>query len=349
MSQRVTDQKATDAQVTDAQMTDAQLKLRVAEKLAALQTEAGLKTILDGIGEGFYALDRDWRIILFNNEAAEHFHRTPESVLGRVLWEVFPGTRDTALGQLFFSTMASRQAVRSETESIIFPGRWMAYRLFPLGEGIGAVFRDTSARKRAEEQRDLLVRELGHRVKNMLSTVQSIAAQTFRHSGVDPRLQQAFEARLVTLSKVHSVLTRQDREGADLHDVVWSALHNAADSTRFQVDGPVIRLGAQGAVAFSMAVHELCTNAIKYGALATNAGRVAVNWEIEETRLTWHWRESGGPPVEAPTRKGFGSRMIERALAMQLSGTAIIDYRRAGVLCTIEAPVEALRDGKAIT
>jgi two-component sensor histidine kinase len=331
--------------VTDEHVTDEQIKSRVAEKIAALHSEAGLKTVLDGIGEGFYALDCDWRLILFNGEAAAHFRCSPESVLGRVVWEAFPGTRDTALGQLFFSTMASRKTVRSETESIIVPGRWMAYRLFPLGDGIGVVFRDTTARRRAEEQRDLLIRELGHRVKNMLATVQSIAAQTFRNNGVDPRLQQAFEARLVTLSKVHSVLTRQNQEGADLHDVVWSALHNAADSTRFAVDGPVVRLDSQGAVAFSMAVHELCTNAIKYGALSTLAGRVAVNWEVAGDRLVWRWRESGGPPVEVPTRKGFGSRMIERALAVQLSGKAVIEYQRAGVLCAIDAPVAALRDG----
>ena len=178
----------------------------------------------------------------------------------------------------------------------------------------------------------------------MLSTVQSIAAQTFRDSGIDPRLLQAFEARLVTLSKVHSVLTRQNQEGADLHDVVWSALHNAADSTHFAVDGPVVRLGPQGAVAFSMAVHELCTNAIKYGALSAQTGRVAVHWEVAGDRLVWHWRESGGPTVEGPTRKGFGSRMIERALAIQLGGKVVIEYQSAGILCTIDAPVAALRD-----
>jgi PAS domain-containing protein len=87
--------------VTDEHVTDAQMKLRVAEKIAALHTEAGLRTVLDGIGEGFYAVDRDWRLILFNGEAAAHFRCPPESVLGRLLWEAFPGTRDTALGQLF--------------------------------------------------------------------------------------------------------------------------------------------------------------------------------------------------------------------------------------------------------
>src|SRR6185295_12377396 len=110
-----------------AQVPTPELQALVAEKVAALHTEAGLGAILDGIGEGFYAVDADWRIILFNSEAARHFGRPPDEVLGRVLWEAFPGTRETGLGRLYFATMASRKPVRSETESIVFKGRWMAY------------------------------------------------------------------------------------------------------------------------------------------------------------------------------------------------------------------------------
>ena len=106
-------------------------KSLIAGKLAALRTEAGLATILDGIGEGFYAVDKDWRILLFNNEAARHFRCKPEDVIGRVLWEAFPGTRNTGLSRLYHKVMASRETVRSETESIVVKGRWMAYRLFP--------------------------------------------------------------------------------------------------------------------------------------------------------------------------------------------------------------------------
>ena len=145
------------------------------EKAAALRTAAGLAAILDGIGEGFYAVDADWRIILFNNEASRYFQLAPEAVLGRVLWEALPGARDSRLGQIFVRVMQSRDTVRDEEESVVFPGRWMAFRLFPLGDGMGVVFRDITDRKRAEEQRDLLVKELEHRVKNTLSIVQSIA------------------------------------------------------------------------------------------------------------------------------------------------------------------------------
>lgn len=321
-------------------------KSLIAEKVAALRTEAGLATILDGIGEGFYAVDRDWRIILFNSEAARHFRCKPEDVLGRNLWEAFPGTRETGLGHLYFKTMASRETIRSETESIVFKGRWMAYRLFPLGDGLGVVFRDTTDRRIAEEQRDLLIKELEHRVKNTLTIVQSIAAQTFRHSGVDPSVQRAFEGRLITLSNVHSVLTQQSWDSAELHDVVRSALraHGAPGEQRFTIDGPEMRLSPQSAVALSMAVHELATNAIKYGALSTEGGHVDVSWNAADGRFRWSWRERGGPRVKTPKRKGFGSRMIERALALQLSGKVMIDYQPGGVVCTIDAPLEAVRD-----
>jgi two-component sensor histidine kinase len=320
----------------------------VASRVAALLTEAGLATILDGIGEGFYAVDRDWRLILFNNDAAKHFRCKPEDVLGRVVWEAFPGTRETSLGRLFFKVMESREAIRSETESIVFKGRWMAFQLFPLGDGLGIVFRDTTDRRIAEEQRDLLVNELEHRVKNMLTTVQSIASQSFRAAGVAPEVLRAFDARLIALGNAHGVLTEQHWAAADLHVVVRSALrpHGAPGLGRFSIQGPAVEVGPKGAVAFSMAVHELATNAIKYGALSADAGHVDISWSATDDRFHWQWRERGGPPVVTPERTGFGSRMIERALALQLSGEVAIDYAPSGLVCTIDAPLAAMRDDK---
>lgn len=318
----------------------------VHDKIAALLTEAGLNTILNGVGDGFYAVDCDWRLILFNREAERHFRRPGEDVLGHKLWDLFPSARDTALGRLFTKTMDSRETVHSETESVIFGGRWLSYRLFPLGDGMGVVFRDMTDRKRAEEQRDLLIKELEHRVKNTLTTVQSIASQSFRAAGIGPEALRAFDARLIALGNVHGVLTKQSWDAADLHDVVWAALrpHSAPDRERFTVEGPNVQVGPKCAVAFSMAVHELATNAIKYGALAADSGHVDIAWSTVDDRLRWQWRERGGPPVALPERTGFGSRMIERALALQLSGKAAIEYRPAGIVCTIDAPLAALRD-----
>jgi PAS domain S-box-containing protein len=307
--------------------------------------ETEITTILEGIGEGFYAVDRGWRITRFNSEAARHFGRTPEEVLGRELWAVFPGARETALGQLFLETMASREAVRSEVESVVIKGRWLAYRLFPLGEGMGVVFRDITDRKSAEEQRDLLVRELHHRVNNTLATVQAIAAQTFRGSA-DAAARETFEARLHTLGNVHAMLTRENWEGATLAGLMAATLqpHRAPDRERFTLAGPDMRVQPKSAIALSMAVHELCTNAIKYGALSADGGHVDIEWQVQADRFRLRWQERGGPPVVPPLRQGFGSVMIERALAAQLNGEVEIAYETTGVVCTIDAPIEAVRE-----
>jgi two-component sensor histidine kinase len=125
--------------------------------------------------------------------------------------------------------------------------------------------------------------------------------------------------------------------------------HDGPARERFTVEGPALRLGPKSTVALSLAVHELATNAIKYGALSVETGRVDIGWDVSDGRLRWRWRERGGPAVAPPARTGFGSRMIERALATQLSGTAAIDYRPDGIVCTIDAPLEAIRENTAAT
>lgn len=312
----------------------------------SLTREDQLTTILEGIGEAFYAVDREWRVLLFNAQAAHHFGLGPETALGRGLWDLLPGALDTDLGRLFEKTMAARATIKSETPSVVFPGRWLAYRLFPLGDGMGVVFRDVTALKSAEEHRDLLLNELNHRVKNTLAIVQALAAQTFRHSGIDRGAQRTFEARLLNLSEVHNVLTDQNWDSADLHEVVRAALrpHCAPDRKPFKVDGPALRLRPKSAVALSMTLHELCTNATKYGALSVEAGHVAVNWRVADGRFLLKWEEHGGPPVPLPTHQGFGSRLIQRSLAAEFLGQVKIAFDPAGVICTIDAPFESVRD-----
>ena len=321
-------------------------KSSISDQVGALHTEAVLKTILDGIGEGFYAVDRDWRIVIFNNEASLHFGRPPEDMLGLFLWDALPGARETGLGRLFVKTMATRETVRNEEESVVFPGRWMAYRLFPLADGMGVVFRDISDRRKAEAQRDLLVGELEHRIKNTISIVLSIASQTFGPSDIGAAARQAFEARLVALANVHGVLTKHSWDSADLQEVVMMAIrpHIAPGRARFTVEGPMLRLGPKSAVSLSMAVHELCTNAIKYGALSAENGGIDITWTVERGRFHWRWRERGGSMVSPPARAGFGSRMIERVLAAQLSGDVTIEYAPSGLTCVIDAPQDTLED-----
>ncbi len=203
---------------------------------------------------------------------------------------------------------------------------------------------DLIERTQAEERRKLLVSELNHRVKNTLAIVQAIAQQTFRGSDVPEAIRDSFEGRLGALASTHDLLTRAHWESADLKDIVHQALVACGVTSRASAEGPRLPLGSSTAVTFAMVLHELCTNAIKYGALSVDGGRVHIAWTIVadgERRFNFTWRESGGPPVRVPERRGFGSRLIERALAGDLKGEAELDFCPDGVQFRIDAPVPA--------
>ena len=203
---------------------------------------------------------------------------------------------------------------------------------------------DVTDRKRAEEHRALLADELNHRVKNSMATMQSIAHQTLRNATSLEDAHRTLDARLQSLSLAHDVLTRVSWVGAPLADVVEAALQafRGGAEQRFHIEGPEVWLTPRLTLALSMALHELATNAVKYGALSTDRGHVTLTWEVEGERpaqLRMRWKESGGPEVRAPARKGFGSRLVERALAAEVGGTAAIDYAREGVVFTLDAPL----------
>ncbi|MBE7201229.1 MAG: PAS domain-containing protein [Parafilimonas terrae] len=204
---------------------------------------------------------------------------------------------------------------------------------------------DITERKRGEEHRALLAAELNHRVKNSMATMQSIAHQTLSNAASLADARTTLDARLLSLATAHDVLTRESWDGATLAEIAEGALQpfRQRNGKRFKIGGPHVRLSPRQALAFVMALHELATNAVKYGALSSRAGRIDLSWDVvgdaRPERLLVRWEELGGPPVALPQRKGFGSRMIERALAAELGGTADIDYRPRGLVCTVEAPL----------
>jgi two-component sensor histidine kinase len=200
---------------------------------------------------------------------------------------------------------------------------------------------DATARKLAEQHRELLIRELNHRVKNTLATVQSIAAQTLS-TGCEPAVREAFAARLISLAGAHDLLTRGNWEGAGLAEVAQEALGPHLGDGRIALSGPNLRLSPKAAVAFGMAFHELATNAAKYGALSVPEGRITLAWEVEGEGFRLRWMERGGPPVAPPTHRGFGSRLLERGLPHELHGALRLDFRPGGLDCTISAPLTAL-------
>jgi two-component sensor histidine kinase len=202
---------------------------------------------------------------------------------------------------------------------------------------------DIDERKRAEERRTLLIHELNHRVKNTLAAVQSIARQTLRSERDPAEMSEVFTARLVSLSAAHDILTRENWEGAGLRELAQVAL-GAFDERRIRMSGPDVRLGARAAIALSMALHELATNAAKYGALSGEAGNVALAWTTrranDEVLLELEWRETGGPPVAAPKRRGFGSRLLTQGVRADLNGAAELRFEPDGVICRITAPLD---------
>ncbi|MBG0792052.1 response regulator [Methylocystis sp. H62] len=202
---------------------------------------------------------------------------------------------------------------------------------------------DISDRKRAEEHKELLIHELDHRVKNTLTIVQSIASQTFKGAQVGQIKVDDFSSRLCALSDAHDVLTRGHWIAADLRELVVNAaqLHGAAG--RFSVEGPNLKLKPKAALALAMGLHELSTNAVKYGALSNKEGQVNVCWSIDPTAdlplLHLRWKEKGGPSVAPPMHRGFGSKLLEKLLASDLQGTISLDFAPDGVTCAVSAPI----------
>jgi two-component sensor histidine kinase len=179
-------------------------------------------------------------------------------------------------------------------------------------------------------------------VKNTLAIVQGLAHQSFKGHQVPAPVRNAFDGRLAALSAAHNILTEQSWEHASLGEIVEGTIapyRGRAD--RIVAEGPDIAIPPKTAVNLALALHELATNASKYGSLSAAAGRVEIRWREENERLRMVWRESGGPPVEPPATRGFGTRMIERGLASELGGAVKIDFRPEGVVCTLDADLSA--------
>ncbi|KQQ39270.1 histidine kinase [Methylobacterium sp. Leaf125] len=194
-----------------------------------------------------------------------------------------------------------------------------------------------------QERQTMMLHELNHRVRNTLTTVQSLARQSRRTDETGERL----EGRIISLSKTHDLLSRDDWAGASLRTVLENelALFRDGGEDRFRIDGSDIVLPPRYVLALGMTLHELTTNAAKYGALSDEAGRVDITWRVATTeggarRLAMEWRESGGPAVAVPRRKGFGTRLINGGISHELGGTVHLDFDAAGLSCVMNVPLD---------
>lgn len=208
------------------------------------------------------------------------------------------------------------------------------------------VGRDITERKQLERHQQILVAELNHRVKNTLAIVQSLAHQTFRTKASPEETIKAFEGRLKALAVAHNLLTGRNWEAASMGDVIRNALAPFCTLERCEIDGPEVKLPPETSVSLSLAIHELATNASKYGALANKSGSISVRWTVADGRFELQWRERRGPPVVPPTRSGFGTNMIRRTLAAEFKGEVELNFAETGLECRVSGPIPEPPDGE---
>ncbi|MEX2642670.1 MAG: HWE histidine kinase domain-containing protein [Acetobacterales bacterium] len=210
--------------------------------------------------------------------------------------------------------------------------------------GAVAAFIDITERKHAEEQRALLVAELNHRVKNTLATVISVAQQSFARRDDMEEALASFNSRIRALAQTHTRLAESNWSGAFLEDILQDELtpYLRDEGRNVHISGPPLPLGARCALTLGMIIHELATNAAKYGSLSAETGMLEVRWEADRQAdsVSIHWRESGGPEVESPDRSGFGRLLLERALQVELGGDVVLDFAPSGFRCDIAIPLE---------
>lgn len=316
------------------------------------ESEERYRTLFDSIDEGFCIVevifDKQGKAIdyLFLTVNAAFEKQTGlKAAAGKTMLSLVP-EHEGYWFEIYGRVATGREPERFEHRAAAL-GRFYEVFAFPVGtpeeRKIGILFKDITLRKDSEAHLKLMVDELNHRVKNTLAVVQAIAHQTFKDERVDQSARRSFEGRLTALAAAHGLLTSAHWERAALHDIAKNtALGCGVRDKQFIFEGPEVNLQANQAVSIAMALHELCTNAMKYGSLSTDEGHVRLSWSISvksKPRLRIEWAEIGGPPVKQPARRGFGSLMVEQALASGFDGNAKIDFRPTGVICIIDGPL----------
>lgn len=320
-----------------------------------------LHRILDSIKDyAIITLDRDGCIASWNRGAERLLGYSEDEVLGRS-GDIFftpedrksgAPERERRLANMEGRATNERWHVRKDGSRF-----WGSGLMLPVNDGERdaylKIFRDNTEVRRAAERQALLIDELNHRVKNTLAIVQSMAMQTLRSCPSTADAREALEARLVSLAKAHDILTSGQWRGGDLCELVTGALEAYSGNSgvpRFDIHGPPVRLRPKSLLALSMAVHELATNAMKYGALSNESGRVEISWDLGEAvpqRFRFHWKERGGPPVEQPRKRGFGSRLVEEGLGQDIAAEVHLSFAGEGLECTIEAPVGEITESES--
>ena len=325
--------------------------VRAFDPEAASATLRLYEAVLQATPDLVYVFDRQHRFIYANDALLTMWGMSWEEAAGKTCLELgyepwHAAMHDAEIEQV----IATRQPIRGD---VPFPHKTRGVRIYdyiftpvfgPDGqvEAIAGSTRDVTEREAQDKHMRLLVNELNHRVKNTLAIVQSLVVQTLDGASDAEEARDKIESRLLALSDAHDILTRENWQGADMAEIVKAAagLCQQYVGERFDIAGPTVILEPRRAVALAMALHELCTNAIKHGALSAPGGRVGIHWDLDADRsgVQLAWKETGGPAVHPPTQRGFGSTLLQRGLKHDLGGDARLAFEPDGLRCSIHIP-----------
>lgn len=322
-------------------------RARAAERQMAVNARR-FHEVAEGAPMAAWLSRRDGKLEFINQAMVEDLGRPARELLGEGWMDAVHPDDRAALLIARADARANRAPVRFEGRFLRPDGEVRIIQLYgrPRFDAKGAfrghvgIANDVTEVRAAEQRTRTLINELNHRVKNALATVQSLVTQTLRDHGVPREVEQAVSERLVGLATGHDLLTRENWQGAELTDVSKETTKAYDHGGRIALAGPKVRLSPRTAIALSMALNELATNAAKHGALSHPDGRVELNWERADDGVILEWRESGGPAVAPPPSTGFGARLFGRVLAGELGHPAELTFAPDGLICRIRAPTE---------
>lgn len=339
--------------ITERKRMDAALER---SRLHALEQEQRLAATYEHAAIGISEVAPDGRFLRVNEAICAITGYSREELLAvRLFRYTHPddadpdreGFRKQVAGELEFYSVEKRY-IRKDGRVI-----WLSVRSSPVRDAdnrllyVVRVVQDITERKAAEQRQKLLIDELNHRVKNTLATVQSLASQTARGAHTPSAFREGFEGRLIALSKAHDQLTIHHWESADLRELLSATLapYAGVGADRVTLRGEDVVLRPRAVLTLAMAVHELTTNAAKYGALSVPSGQIEIHWQPVRGRndrpmLSIDWTEQNGPTVDEPKARGFGSKLIEGSIAAELGGSARLAFRPQGLQCEILVPIE---------
>jgi PAS domain S-box-containing protein len=324
---------------------DIDITERKAAEAALGESEQRYRALVDNASDIVVTTDMDLRITSVNPAIERILGYAPAEVIGTPLGDYVPADQLPTHEEMLRRKFEGKEATRYETDLLRKDGQRCAVEvnsklvLDALGQPVGvhSIARDITERRNAEARQMLLMRELQHRTKNILAVVQSIVLNTLARGGSIEGAREAIVGRLQAIARAQEFVAAGKSGGAPLRELVEGQL--ATFAARARIDGPPVYAGAPFAQMFSLVIHELATNAAKYGSLSQPGGHVVITWEVRdvasEPQLTFSWVERGGPPVVPPTQQGFGSRLIAAALP----GTPRIAFETEGYAYAVDVPL----------